>query len=542
MYMRKLTSEVVCTYDDPVAQTKEGKLRGLKIDSTYIFRGIKYATAKRFHMPERVAPWEGIKEAIQYGYVCPELNTPIAHDNYYVPHFYYPQDEDCLNLNVWTQSLDPKAKKPVMVWIHGGGFSTGSSVELFSYDGENLSAYGDVVVVSMNHRLNVLGYLDLSKYGEEYKNSVNVGLADLVMALEWIRDNIANFGGDPDNVMIFGQSGGGSKVCYLMQTPAADGLFHRAVMQSGGANVRETISPEETRLGRQEVAADILKYLSIAPENVKELETVNYYDLADAASKAIYNLQQRRGVAVDWCPLPDGEYFMGHPLTHGFRRESLHIPLLVGNVYSESANNYSVKFGDGLKNRWSEEQKYAIMKERLGDNTDRVIELFKKAYPGRNIADALYIGKRMREGSINFSKKRAEAGGKTWTWLFNLECPFNGGTLPWHNAEECYVFHNAQYIEAEYIPDVSEKLQDQMTTAWIEFAKKGDPNHPGIPAWEPTTADHVVTMCFDRECEVKTDHDVELLKLIPPELPRTLPDSHPFMHQVNLGRGVKPED
>ncbi|MBQ9046993.1 MAG: carboxylesterase family protein, partial [Solobacterium sp.] len=177
MYMRKLTSQVICNYEDPVAETTKGKVRGLKIDSTYIFRGIKYANAKRFHFPEEVEPWDGIKEAFQFGYVCSELNTPVPHDQYTVPHFFYPQNEDCQYLNIWTQSLNKDAKKPVMVWLHGGGWFSGSSVELLAYDGENLSAYGDVVVVSINHRLNVLGYLDLSEYGEEYKLSKNAGLA-----------------------------------------------------------------------------------------------------------------------------------------------------------------------------------------------------------------------------------------------------------------------------------------------------------------------------------------------------------------------------
>jgi len=217
MYMRKLTSQVVCTYDDPVAMTKYGKLRGLKVDDTYIFRGVKYADAKRFHMPQKVQPWEGIKDAYHYGYTCSELNTPVPHDNYTVPHYFYPQNEHCQYLNIWTQSLANTAKKPVMVWLHGGGWFSGSSVELHAYDGENLSAYGDVVVVSLNHRLNVLGYLDLSAYGDEYKYSANVGLADLVAALEWVNENIENFGGDPGNVTIFGQSGGGAKVLSMLR-------------------------------------------------------------------------------------------------------------------------------------------------------------------------------------------------------------------------------------------------------------------------------------------------------------------------------------
>ena len=223
----------MCTKTDPVVETKAGKLRGFQLDGTYVFHGVKYADAKRFHQPTPVEPWEGIKNALAYGYVCPMLQQDQPSNELMVPHRYWPLDENCQYLNIWTQHLDPNAKKPVLVWLHGGGFAAGSSIEHIAYEGENMSKYGDVVVISLNHRLNILGYLDLSPFGEEYKNSGNAGNADMVAALQWIHENIANFGGDPENVTLFGQSGGGMKVWTLMQTPAADGLFHKGVVQSG---------------------------------------------------------------------------------------------------------------------------------------------------------------------------------------------------------------------------------------------------------------------------------------------------------------------
>ena len=171
MFIKKLTKQVVHTYDKPIVQTKAGKLRGLIAEDTYIFRGVQYATAKRFHMPEPVEPWEGVKNASVYGYVCPELSRGNVGGDYVVRHVFYPQDEDCLSLNIWTRSLDENAKKPVLFWLHGGGYSAGSSIEHYAYDGEEMCKFGDVVVVTINHRLNVLGYLDLSAYGEEYKYS-----------------------------------------------------------------------------------------------------------------------------------------------------------------------------------------------------------------------------------------------------------------------------------------------------------------------------------------------------------------------------------
>ncbi|MDE6994396.1 MAG: carboxylesterase family protein [Lachnospiraceae bacterium] len=525
MYMKQLKRQVICTYDDPVAETKYGKLRGLKVDSTYIFRGIKYADARRFHMPVEVKPWEGVREAFQYRFVCHELNTPVPHDQFTVPHFFYPQNEDCQYLNVWTQHLDANAKKPVMVWLHGGGWFSGSSVELLSYDGENLSAAEDVVVVSVNHRLNVLGYLDLSQYGDEYKNSANVGLADLVMALKWVNENIANFGGDPDNVTIFGQSGGGGKVVALMQTPAADGLYHRAIMESGGVTGEggpEAV--EKCREVNQKAASLILHYLNIPAEEVSKIEEVDWYDLAQATMNAIYTLSQE-GNRVGWEPLPDGDYYLGHPLDYGWRKENLHIPMLVGSVLGEFSGNFDRKIGDQIKNKWDEETLEKHLTEFFDEKKDEMVQLFREAYPERNPADVLFLDTRLRRGCLNFTRDRAKAGGDIWNWMFNLESPFNYGTVAWHNAEECYVFRNAAYIEAQYIPGVSERLQDQMSGAWVQFARSGDPNFPLIPQWPKVTPESIPTMRFDEVTDLRVDYDRKLMAQYPDPPQKGFPGS-----------------
>ena len=509
MYMHKLKKQVVCTYDNPVVETKYGKLRGMQVDDTYIFRGIKYADAKRFHMPEEPESWTGTKSALTFGYTCPEFNTPVPFDEPYVPHFFYPQSEHCQYLNIWTQSIDSNAKKPVMVWLHGGGWFSGSSIEIFSYDGANLSEFGDVVVVSLNHRLNALGFMDLSDYGKQYENSANAGLADLVAALKWVKENIAGFGGDPDNVTIFGQSGGGTKVVSLLQTPEADGLFHKAIMQSGGGTgmtVDPSITKRFTKL--------VLGYLDIKPDEIEKIEDVHYYDLAQAAGKAIWDINQS-GERHNFGPFTDGKYFMGHPVETGFRKETANVPMLMGTVLGEFTHNYNVKLAEGYKNEWSEEKKEALIRKHFGEDSDTILELFKKAYPDRNTADVLFIDHTKRKEFIALSKLRAQCGGANiYNWMFNLESPFNKGTMPWHNAEEPYVFHNAQYIESAYIPGVSEKLQDQMCGAWVSFAYTGDPNHEGLPEWPPVKPDELPTMLFDRKCEARTDHDKELIDTI----------------------------
>ena len=225
--------EFVMSKEGPIVQTPKGKLRGFRYDGIDHFYGIRYAKAKRFQMPEPVPAWEGVKDAGSYGMNCPVLSEPMPIGEVMIPHRFWPSSEHCQYLNLWTKSCDPAAKRPVLFWIHGGGYASGSGIEQVCYDGFNLAKDDDVVVVTVNHRLNAFGYLDLSDFGEKYWNSVNVGMADLVEALRWVRDNIACFGGDPDNVTIFGQSGGGGKVTVLGQIPEAEGLFHKMIVMSG---------------------------------------------------------------------------------------------------------------------------------------------------------------------------------------------------------------------------------------------------------------------------------------------------------------------
>ena len=210
----------------PVLHTTSGDLKGYFYDGVYIYKGIPYAYADRFQMPVP-SKWDGVKDATNYGFVCPLQNQDTPNGELMVPHRYWPQDEHCQSLNIWTNKLDPEAKKPVLVWFHGGGYAAGSSIEQVAYDGVSIAKKGDSILVSVNHRLNILGYLDLSPFGEKYKNSANAGHADMVAALQWVHDNIALFGGDPENVTIFGQSGGGMKVTDLMQIPSWDLQDHK---------------------------------------------------------------------------------------------------------------------------------------------------------------------------------------------------------------------------------------------------------------------------------------------------------------------------
>ena len=505
MFVKKLVTQVVCNPDDPVAITPKGKLRGALVDGTYVFRGIKYANAERFHEPVPVGPWKGIKDAIMYGPACLEISTVQPNDNYTVPHVFYPQSEDCLYLNVWTQSInDPEKKRPVLVWFHGGGYSTGSGIEHFAYDGENMSRFGDVVVVTLNHRLNILGYFDLSKYGEEYKNSGNLGHMDLIEALKWVRDNIASFGGDPDNVTIFGQSGGGGKVASLLQCPPADGLFHRAIIESGVA--------KDTQMDRSIKDLDkiVMERLGITPERVKELETVPYYRFQQIIGEMGFM------AAMSFGPHADGEFYLGSIFSVPVSEHAKTIPVMVGNVLGEGNNNFYCTIDDNRKNSWSEEKREAVIRSKFGALTERAIAAQKKAYPGKNIANLLFTDRRTRPASVEYAVIRASQGAvPTYNFLFCLEADFYGGVLPWHNAEIPYVFHNADYIEPSYIPGVTERLQDIVCGAWCRFAECGDPNGVfGLPTWHPVTEEDHYTLLFDEETREARNHDEELMEVL----------------------------
>ena len=506
MYPKRLTQKVICDPASAIVETKAGKVRGLVTEGTYIFRGIRYAEAGRFEEPRPVTPWEGVKRAHAFGAVSPEISTVIAHDAYYVPHVHWSQDEDCFFLNVWTQKPEKGRKRPVMVWIHGGGFATGSSIELFAYDGENLSSYGDVVVVSINHRLNIVGYLDLYYYGEKYKNSGNLGQMDMVAALQWVHDNIDAFGGDPDNVMIMGQSGGGGKVKSLLQTPAADGLFHKASIQSGLGYVGEGGRAERTHESNKEFTDKLVAKLGLTKDTIEKIETIPYYKLAGAAFEL--------GAGMNWGPVYDGEYYMGEPVIHGFREETKNIPVLAGSLFGEFANNHVFQPYEGNKNEWSDEMVDKLLSDLFKEDKDAAVAAFKKAYPEKKLVDLAFLECMFRRGTVQYCEERAKAGcAPIYNWLIPTEFPYDGGTVGWHNADEAYMFHNAEYLEASYIPGVSEKMQDEMTGAWLAMAKTGNPNFDGLEhKWPSYQEEPGATYFFDAKSYVKHDHDKEVME------------------------------
>ncbi len=491
-------------------RTKQGILQGYQFDGTYIFKGVHYAESGRFQPPVPVEPWEGVKDATSYGFVCPLMHPERPMGELLVPHAYWPQDEHCQNLNIWTQSICPEAKKPVFVWFHGGGLSAGSAIEQVSYDGNALSKFGDVVVVTVNHRLNIIGYLDLEPFGEKYKNSANAGNADLVAALQWVHENIAAFGGDPENVTIFGQSGGGMKVTGLMQTPAADGLYHKAIAMSGVLPA-EMMKPAEG--DGTEIVTGMLSWLGLSVADVEQLETLPYEKLVEAY-EAVAPALQAKGHYVGQ-DLMINDFYHGEEIPCGINAYAKKVPLLVGSCIAE----FGFMPRDFDPATLTEEEMRARLTAVYGADADELVKLFREAYPEKCPMDLLVLDHMTRRASRDLVRHHAEvADAPAYSYLFTFEFPIQGGKPAWHCSDIAFAFHNIDLVPVANVPGTTDKLQEQIAGAFVNFAKYGDPSGPcakglDIPFWPSSTPTETPTMIFDRTCRVAVNFDDALIAL-----------------------------
>ena len=509
-------SELLTSSQATVVQTVSGKVAGYFDDGIYTYKGIPYAKAERFMPPVPADPWEGIRSSRAYGPTCPQGKRTGWYSDELAFSFSWDDgfpDEDCLRVNIWTPGINDGKKRPVMVWLHGGGYSSGSGQELPSYDGRNLADKGDVVVVTLNHRLNVLGFLDLSAYGEKYSRSGNAGLLDLVAALDWIQKNITKFGGDASNVTIFGQSGGGGKVSTLLATPDAKGMFHKAIVQSGAM-----LRTMESRWSRR-IGAAVVEELGISPCKIDEMKNVPYDKLLAAGEKAIARIKpeaEKEGYAAfifGWAPIVDGSVLPRQPFDPQAPEQSKEIPIMIGTTLHEfTASTYVPEM-----RTISHEEAYGYLKRTYGNRTAEFVELFKDTYPGYEPKDLIDTDFIFRPNAVELANiKFRQGGAPVYTYLFAWESPVMDGILrSTHCMEIPFVFNNAD-VHASMTGGSEEAvaLADIMSQAWINFARRGNPNTEELPQWPAYDNSDGATMFFDNTCEVKYNHDKELIGFV----------------------------
>ena len=503
-----------------VAATQYGKVRGFVDAGVFTFKGIPYGQdtggENRWLPAKPPKPWDGEYPALIYGANCPQrLHDFTAIEQSFLQDWddgY--MSEDMLKLNVWTSSLT--GKRPVMVYFHGGGFSFGSSYELVSHEGAQMARHHDVVQVSVNHRLNILGFFDLSEVGgSAYAESANVGMTDLVASLRWVRDNIANFGGDPDKVMIYGQSGGGSKVTCLMGMPSAAGLFHRASVQSGGGG-----NPPAAEQSR-ELSRQIMKDLGLASNDLASLQKIEWAKLNAAANAAAAKINgpmpRTLGMGspagstprVGMGPTVDGSVVTLRSFYEAAPEISKNVPMLIGSVSEE---------GNRMSSKPTEAEWHATLAGIVGeDKASALIAAMKKAHPEKSVRTLSYgvSGLLVRNNVTRMAKMKYELkAAPAYQYFFTWQSPMLEDAGAWHTAELAFCFDNTKRCEqgTGNTPE-AQALALKMATAWTNFARTGNPSQPGL-VWTPTDPARCPTMVFDNHCRMVDDPEGEVRKLL----------------------------
>ena len=500
-----------------IAKTQYGNVRGFVQGGVLTFKGIPYGqdtSGENRWLPAKPPKRWDEYPALIYGPNCPQHLHDWAIEQTFIQDWddgY--QSEDMLKLNIWTPSLT--GKRAVMFYIHGGGFSFGSSYELPSHEGAQMARNHDVVQVSVNHRLNALGFLDVSEIGgPAYADSVNVGMTDLVAALRWVRDNIANFGGDPDKVMIYGQSGGGSKVTTLLGMPSAAGLIHRASAQSGGGGNNPT--GEQSR----DFAGQILKELGQPKDlaSLQKMEWAKLYAAGEAASAKINpRPQPTLGFGpsftgtprVGWGPTLDGHTVAMRSFTEGAPEISRNVPMLIGSV-SEEANR--------MLSRPTEAEWHATIARAIGDDkATALVAAMKKAHPEKSIRTLSYgVGSLAMRTNVTrmATLKCNQKAAPVFTYYFTWQSPMLEDAGAWHTAELAFCFDNTKRCEqgTGNTPE-AQKLAKTMATAWANFARTGNPGQPGL-TWTPFEPTKCPTMVFDNQCRMVDDPEGDLRRML----------------------------
>ena len=504
-----------------LANTSYGKVRGYILRNIYHFLGIPYGAdtsgANRFMPPQKPKPWTDIYPALWWG-----NSAPQQMDKRYANKFasfrdqwnYDDVSEDCLRINVFTPGYSDGKKRPVLLWMHGGGFWNGNAIEHEGYKGENLARLGDVVFCSANHRLGPLGFTDLSGVGgEKYAASGNVGMLDLVAALEWIRENIANFGGDPNNVTIMGQSGGGSKVCTTTAMPAAQGLFSKAVVLSG-ARVDLGIPDLSKKLG-----VYILKEAGLENTQVDQLQQMpwqKYYEIAVRAAEKLAKESGKSAASATqiFQPRVDGKHIPDHPYLSQASPYAAKIPMMICSVTNESSNTWadSTKESitlDGLKEQF---------KGTYGEKAGPIVDAYAKTFPNKKPADIWSMITNHRQRSVLLADSKSKQEAPVYLAWFGWQPPlFDNRLRAFHCLDICFWFYNTDTMLSHTGGGARPRaLSQKMAGALLQFMKTGDPNGGGLPKWAKYSSDKGETMFLDDACALQNDPDREARKALPP--------------------------
>lgn len=504
-----------------VANTEYGKVRGYIEGGVFTFKGVPYGAPtggeNRWLPAKAPTRWDGELPALTYWANCPQRLHDWPSEQTFLQQWTDGwQSEDMLRVNIWTSGLT--GKRPVMFYIHGGGFTFGSAYELASQDGAQMARHHDVVSVTVNHRLNILGFFDLAEFGgPAYADSVNVGMTDLVAALRWVRHNIANFGGDPDRVMIYGQSGGGSKVTTLLGMPSAQGLIHRASAQSGGGG-----NPPGAEQSR-ELAKRVIAELGV--RDMAELQKLEWARLNEVGNAVVARMNPPVGSAgptplpgtpprVGWGPTVDGRLITMRAFFEAAPETARHVPMLIGSTSEE---------GNRMSSRPTEAEWLATLTKSYGDaKAAAIVAALKKAYPRKSIRTLSYMcsggglnGLGMRNNVTRMATmKHAQGGAPAFAWYFTWQSPMLEDAGAWHTAELAFCFDNtARCAQGTGDGPEARTLAKKMATAWANFARTGNPSQPGLP-WTAFDPARCPTVVFDADCRIVDDPDAEARRIL----------------------------
>lgn len=493
-----------------IAQTSHGKIQGYILNGIYTYLGVPYgadtAGKNRFMPPQKPAPWSDIKPTLWWGNTAPQ----IMDNRYASPHYsfadhwnYDDVSEDCLKLNVWTSGLADGKKRPVMVWLHGGGFTNGNGIEQDGYHGENFAKNGNVVFVSINHRLGPIGFTDLSGVGgTKYASSGNVSQLDIIASLEWVRDNIANFGGDPSNVTIMGQSGGGAKVTCTMAMPASKGLVHKGVALSG------SMLKANDQLYSQKLGEFVMEEAGLTPATLDKLQEIPWREYIDIANKAMERMRKENpqpgfrggfGPVADGVNVPMGEFF-SDPNDH-----TADIPLMICTTFHEwGATRTNAKLEAA-----GEAEIIEAMKQRFGDRAGEVYKAYAANFPGKKPAEIMTLAASNRANAVACGNAKVKQKAPVYMAWFGWEPSlYNGRMRAFHCIDICFWYQNTDRMYTHTGGGKRPRvLSEKMSSSLLAFMKTGNPNAATLPPWPEFTAENGEVMILTDTPEVKNDPD-----------------------------------